>query len=713
MSEGLVFEGLSLPVGIFLAALLGSIVVAAYARSLRSQAAARRAALMSLRGCAVVSFVGLCLLPALQHRRLDPIPPRVGLLVDVSPSMRLPSGPGATRSRRELAERLAERLARGGAQLELHSFASELVRGLGARGGSSHLHGAVEELQGKETSASDLKAILVLTDGRATDSPRAASSRPVFAVPLGAPSVSDLGVEADELPSVVEPNLPLEVRGRVFRSDPATAVATVELWSADTLLEERSVQFEGGSDEAQVRFEFVPRQTGLGHYRLAVRAAEPPVERSMDENEVAYLASMAVPSERRILLSASRPGFESAFLGRQLEGESGLKLTRAVGVSAERLVLADGATETDSVLEPLRGFAAVVVVGAGALRRIDRDLADYVRAGGGFVYLPGDDPPEWTTRIEAHAVLPLIDRGVALARGSFPVRPTATRSRHSLMEFLQELSQGAAAFQALPPLRWALTHLEPRSGAEVLLTVLADGREWPLLVVQRYGQGRVAVVSGGPLWSWRFHPAAVGSGKEEAYIRLVPRLIRWAAAGGEFDRFRLGVRGRGAGEPMEVRLSALREDLKPAEGHGIHVEVLRVEPDGRETPAARTDLTLGAGGSATWSPVISEPGVYRVRAVLDDGADAREAAVALNPPAGEMAYASAGVAALERLTQGTGGRLVAAEELPDLLEEIAARDPSLRLEIERSPQWSTSWMLGLCAGLLMGEWLLRRLWSLP
>src|SRR5262249_52537758 len=156
----------------------------------------------------------------------------------------------------------------------------------------------------------------------------------------------------------------------------------------------------------------------------------------------------------------------------------------------------------------------------------------------------------------------------------------------------------------------------------------------------------------------------------EAYVRLVPRLVRWAASGAEFERFQLTARGRGTGEPVDIRLVELDEKFLPAEGSRIQVRLSSIAPDGAERTVLETEVAVGSGGSARWQPVLDEPGVYRVRAVFDAGAAVREAVLALNNPPGELLYASADLPALQRLAHDSGGRVVPPGEVPQLMEQL-------------------------------------------
>jgi hypothetical protein len=712
MNESLGFDGLPWPVGLGLALLLGAGLSLAYLRSLRTRSPLQRWVLLTLRIAALGVVLWTCLMPYLQRRQLEPIPPRVAVLLDGSPSMGLPAMPGQRQSRRDLALRNLEQLAGGPLQLELFSFASDLARGLGATGGVSSMHSALAQLLQRQGSA-DLKAVILYSDGRATDDSAARATVPVYTVPLGPPAVSDVGIEADALPARAEPQQPLALTGRVVRSDLALSSVTVELWEGSTRVGSQIVRFEESGEVAPLRFEHTPQREGLAGYRLTVQGSGGQEAASEVRNDVAYLATQVVPSRTGILLLSAGAGFESAFLGRQLDREAGLEVTRAVEVPGDRLVLGDGTTGGAELLEPLTRHAAIVVVGAGALRWIEAQLPAYVQAGGGLLLLPGTAGTEALARSDAlAALLPLSLRQSSVVDGPHVARVAAGAAAHPLLSVLDELPQRAASLASLPPLEWAVAGARAKPGAQVLLSVDLGGGSEPVLAVQRYGQGRVGLLTAGALWNWRFEPVGLSSGKEEAYVRLLPRLVRWAASGGEFDRFALTVRARGAGEPVELRLVALDEQMRPAEGHPVGVQILAIAPDGRERQVEESALTIGAGGSADWRPLLSEPGVYRVRAQFDGGAAIREAAFALNWPAGELTRSSADHAGLQRLALESGGRLLMPEQLPALAEELS-RERAYRMLFEKQNLWSERWLLVLVVGLLLAEWGLRRVWSLP
>jgi len=69
------------------------------------------------------------------------------------------------------------------------------------------------------------------------------------------------------------------------------------------------------------------------------------------------------------------------------------------------------------------------------------------------------------------------------------------------------------------------------------------------------------------------------------------------------------------------------------------------------------------------------------------------------------------------VTREAGGRLIAPEELPSLLEELRDRPPELEIEVQTRWQLADTsgdaWgLLLVFVGLLGAEWALRKRWAM-
>jgi hypothetical protein len=71
------------------------------------------------------------------------------------------------------------------------------------------------------------------------------------------------------------------------------------------------------------------------------------------------------------------------------------------------------------------------------------------------------------------------------------------------------------------------------------------------------------------------------------------------------------------------------------------------------------------------------------------------------------------MAQLARMTADSGGRALAPEELPQLLAELADRQPEVKQEVlQRVTYWDTWPFFLLFVALLGIEWYLRKRWGL-
>ena len=71
------------------------------------------------------------------------------------------------------------------------------------------------------------------------------------------------------------------------------------------------------------------------------------------------------------------------------------------------------------------------------------------------------------------------------------------------------------------------------------------------------------------------------------------------------------------------------------------------------------------------------------------------------------------MASLAKMTAASGGKVVAAEQLPELLQQIKNQPRAREVETEtKYTPWDTSPFFLLLVGLLITEWYLRKRWGL-
>lgn len=431
------------------------------------------------------------------------------------------------------------------------------------------------------------------------------------------PNATLLSLEAVE--PVAVRGFPIEVRARI-RNHALEALENVQLLfeldgerlPADTVrLPAR------GTAEVAIRFPVFAE----GPHML--RAALP--ADALEGDDSAWL-SLDVRGRIRVLLVDGRPDADfllsaAGYLGRLLDPSGseeleGVTLFAAASVSHLDFQPGPGDLEQHDVVvlaEPER-------LDPRAAER----LAAFVQGGGGLLAVPGGgtEPAAWNLRLAAEgaALLPLrlLEARGEVQRGStyFVPRKPAGIEHPILREFQGplELLLGEA------PVYRFMAALQARPTAQVLLA-LSDPEGSPLLAVDRFGLGKVALLTS-PITADDRRWNELGS-PILAYPLLFPTLT-WLA---RESRGALNLR---VGQPLAARfVRAPRE---------IHV----TPPGGRPVPLRGQAHALPEGDFG-WTPWagVDQPGAYRLdlswpEGLAPDEAPFRLAAANVDPSEGDL-----------------------------------------------------------------------------
>ncbi len=292
-----------------------------------------------------------------------------------------------------------------------------------------------------------------------------------------------------------------------------------------------------------------------------------------------------------------------------------------------------------------------------------RNIADYVRGGGALLMSVGPEfaGPTSLAATGLGAVLPARPpTGPGSAQAGLieqPFRPliTPTGARHPVTENLPGANNPEQPGSEAAWGRWyRAMRAEPRSGS----VVMEGPSGAPLMMLDRVGEGRVALVLSDHIWLWsRNHD---GGGPQAELLR---RIAHWTMKEPELEEEDLTARIEGG------RMSVLRRSLDPADPPELSVTA----PDGtvtRHRPEPR------GGGRAELDIPAIQPGVW---SVTDGRRTAFAAAVAANPP--EIADLRAEERPLSGLVAASGGsaRWMGAgpePSLPELRRVAIGRDAS-------------------------------------
>jgi hypothetical protein len=334
------------------------------------------------------------------------------------------------------------------------------------------------------------------------------------------------------------------------------------------------------------------------------------------------------------------------------------------------------------------------------------NIADRVRAGGALLLSVG---PEFSGSASLAAtplgsVLPGRPAPFgAVVNEPFRPRVTDLGQRHPITEGLTGANPPDAAGAAPLPPAWGdwYRHIDPAPDVrgEVLMSA-ADGA--PLLIVDRVGQGRTALLLSDQIWLWsRGHE---GGGPQAELLR---RIAHWLMQEPELEENALTAR------VADGRLTIERRSTDPDPVGTVSV----IDPDGH---TSKLTLTQTEPGRATVSLPAATPGVWQA---TDGTRTAYAAAGAADPP--ELADLRATATKVGAIVHASGGgvhwldsgKSGAAPVVPELrrTEPDRAASGSAWIGLERRhdhlvtgiaaltllPSWAA---LPLLLGLLLVAW---------
>ena len=220
------------------------------------------------------------------------------------------------------------------------------------------------------------------------------------------------------------------------------------------------------------------------------------------------------------------------------------------------------------------------------------NIARYVRDGGALLIGAGAEfgGAESLYRSPLREILPVTPTARVIEEG-FKPRVSEIGARHPVTAGLEAMAPHPAAPDGTPGWgRWFRTvELEP-SGGETVMTG-AEGK--PLLVLDRQGKGRVALIASDQAWLWS--RGFEGGGPQSELLR---RLAHWLMQEPELEENVL--RGTGDAGTLVVTRQTLEATIPP---------VRATDPSGGESEVAMTEVAPGR-----WEGRVAaaEHGVWRL-----------------------------------------------------------------------------------------------------
>ncbi|MBC7133354.1 MAG: hypothetical protein H5U16_09650 [Roseovarius sp.] len=678
MTGTVVFDPL-LPVWLIgaLAALAGAGLVLAAWRGLAGWA---------LRALAVLVILGALAGPAYRQEERSPLRDIVLLVEDQSASQRLAGRAEATET---AAEALAARLA-ARENIELRRVAV----GDAPDNGGSRVMGALSEAMA-ELPRGRIAGAIVLSDGQVHDIEAAPEMpAPLHLLHTGRAGDWDRRLRIDNAPAFAI--LGEELRLTLTISDEGAAPEGVTTVPLDIAVDgAEPMRFEVPLGREMTLPLTLPR-AGRNVIQFSTPAAEGELT---DRNNTALVQVNGVRDRLRVLLVSGQPHAGTRTWRNLLKSDSSVDLVHFTilrppekqdGVPVRELSLIAFPTR-ELFLEKVDDFDLIIfdryrrrgILPTVYLENVRR----YVEEGGAVLLAAGPDfaGAESIWRGPFEAMVPARPTARVLEEGFRP-RVTDPGRRHPVTAGLEE---GFGRDWG----RWLRQiEVEAQAGGEVVMSGAGDR---PLLLLDRVGEGRVALLASDQAWLW-------GRGYEGGgpQLELLRRLAHWMMKEPELEEEALWAEA--TGQEMRIIRRSLSDRVPD-------VEII--------TPSGTTEarpLEEVAPGRFEALYEGAEIGLYRLR-----NGD-REAVIGLGPAAPvEFERTLATDAVLGPVIAATGGGALAlADGLPAIREVRAGRPAAGRGWIGITPRGAYEtegvrqmallppWLvLLLAAGLLIGGWL--------
>lgn len=541
-----------------------------------------------------------------------------------------------------------------------------------------------------------LAGVVVLTDGLAHDPERRAAltalSAPVHLLLMGDTALKDRRLVLERAPQFGLVGEDAEIQFRVDDGPGAKATAARVTWSVDGG-PERAMTVHTGKRET-IRFR--PQHRGQNVVDIAV---EPLSDEVSQANNRTVLSLSGVRDRLRVVLISGEPYQGERLWRATLKADPGVDL---VHFTILRLPSSQDFTPVEELSlipfptrqlfeEKLHQFDLVIFdrysMRVALEQRHLANLAAFVRGGGAVLVAVG---PEFT-QVQSLANTPLAEILPARPSGRVierPYRPalTAIGARHPVTAVLPALWREGEAWGP-----WYRLVETVDARGDVLMTGV---EERPLLILDRVGEGRVAMLLSDQSWLWGKEVEGGGP-----YGELVRRLIHWLMKEPDLEEEALHAAAEGGA------VTVTRQSLA-SEGGVVTVTA----PDG-----ATSSLTLAPAGEgrSTARLAVEEPGLYR----LSDGV--RTAFVAAGRVnARELADLRPRGDIVAPLAQATGGGVLWATAGTPSLRRVArdgvkagrgwiglqANDAGRVVRVRERPLLPPWAALGLLLGLLGLAW---------
>ncbi len=670
--------------------------------------------------------------PAISVARLRPQENVVAVLIDHSRSMGI-ADEGKTRLQdaedvlnNQLLPDLNKRF-----QVRLYEFGRDAVRvddahNLKADDNATRIGDSLKHIA-SEAGTMPLGAIVLLSDGgdntggidRDTISQLRQLRIPVNTVGFGPDHFSkDIEIADVSTPARALPQSRVSARVVIRQHGYGGQRVKLLVRENDHPVAQQEIQLKPDMDQSET---ILFNAGGAGAHSFQIGIEPQPGEQTTLNNAVVRLVNVG-EKKRRILYFEGEPRWEYKFIRRAVfdYDDPAIELVSAVRTTQNKTYqqggapdeLKDGFPPTEQGLFKFDGLIIGSVEASyfsTEQQQWIRDFAD--RRGGGVLFLAGrfalaDGGYAQSALAE---MMPLrIPNQKTWSRDYANASLTPAGRESVITRIEDDPDQNAARWLKMPQIANYAVMGPPKPGAEVLMDVTEPGhRSSPLLAIQNYGRGRVAVFATAGSWRWKM----LQDHTDKTHATFWQQLMRWMVnetPGPVVVSTPHQVLADDTNVPL--RVSVRDKDYQTVSGATVETNIER--PDGgSDTVELKPDPL--EPGTYTGDYTADKPGTYVAETTArQDKTDLGEDAITFRREDGvaENFGAAQNRDLLEKLSADTGGNYYTPANAKKLTEEVAVSEAGI-VAHDNLDLWDMPILFLLVILIRGGEWMLRRRWG--
>lgn len=491
---------------------------------------------------------------------------------------------------------------------------------------------------------------------------------------------------------------------------------------SNKLLDETTVNLSDSNNQSSALLSFVPEVSG----EMQIRIDATPAAGETDLSNNSVRATVLVQDKTiRVLLVQQKPSYEFRFLKHLLERstQSGTAATSSFEIQSVLQESDSSYVEQDAsairlVPSNLESISSYDVFIFGELdpnlisRRSQQMIYEAVTESGAgciFAYGAGDPNRElqgWPlgdllpTAFSPNPNVSAPDTAI----GS-QWQPTSLGSTALPMQLASTPNESLEIWGRLPSFTYSCDVGEPKVGAQILATTKIGGSEFPLLITQYAGAGRVALQATDETYRWTSF-----EGSDLYHQRYWGQMLRWLSRGrlrqtSAASEMSIEPRQAKLGQAIrfEVRLGTEIKEQQLPDAVQVMVEA---EAQGRETVTLARDSDATREYSATISSLNA--GSYRALVVAPATDQPTSMQFVISNPPGERAKLQPNTEGMRSLADYSRGKHYTIDNAEELLSDLPPGRPTRLGTLPPVPQWNRPWVALLFVVLLTTEWLIRR-----